>query len=266
MKASLHLPASIVSALLIGVMGIVSIRPASAFIHFYQTDEVDTYNVNYNDFTNPTISVAMDSKVKADKVGDTSYENYYEGASPILDQFTADEVNVHGSNFSQTQLDPTDIKYHLDLAALTTNPGDVYFNYHLDSTQFPSNAYTGTYNGFTYFEIYQDASACVDNGGVWNYTATVNGDWSHEGIGTHMHQLLATPSAGWVIDQNFVYDANTDTTTFSMHNSNYQYDPTNGTTDCYVGAVLYEQAVPEPASWVALSLGVGLLLVFKRRA
>ncbi len=239
--------------------------PCASFasIHFYQTNQVDTYSANYLDLSNPSISNQVDTKLRADNVGDTNYESYTEGYNPILDEFQADGVNFQGSNFSQTQLNPSTVKYHLDLTALTTNPGDVYFKFHLDPTQFAANGYTGVYNGYSYFEIYQDAYGYVDNGGVWNYTATINGDWSQTGVGTHMHQLIMSPGTGWTVDQNFVFNSLTDTTTFQMHNSNYQYDP-SGSTNCQFAAVLYGQAVPEPACWTGLLVGLGALILAKR--
>lgn len=94
------------------------------------------------------------------------------------------------------------------------------------------------------------------------FTSTVNvilpGDWSTSGIGTGDHEFLGV-APGFSLTNDFVYNSSANTTLVSVYNPDYLGGGTG------LDFILFGGAVPEPATWAMLLVGVAMIGFAARR-
>lgn len=108
--------------------------------------------------------------------------------------------------------------------------------------------------GLQYLEFFGRNQGFLSQGGRFDYSVSMPGDWSRPGTESGQVQFLGV-NPGFTITQDFEYDALTDLTTVRIVNGSYDY--ARPSTDLHF--ILWGQPVPEVPT-LAL-LGVGLVVL-----
>lgn len=93
----------------------------------------------------------------------------------------------------------------------------------------------------------------LEVGGLFTSTVVINGDWSNPAS----RSPSTAYGSGYAVIQDFVFDGTS--TRFAVQNTNY-----NGT-DPGISFYLIGAPVPEPGTWALLLLGLGAVVVTRRR-
>ena len=113
------------------------------------------------------------------------------------------------------------------------------------------------------------AAGLVDRGGTFFFSVTIPGDYSTtaglaSGSGQHVEDPDYTFLSGFSVQQNYVYDPVTNTTTLSLFDSDVRPDDDFIALDTYfLGAPV--GAAPEPGTWAMMIVGLGTAGVAMRR-
>lgn len=116
----------------------------------------------------------------------------------------------------------------------------------------------GSAGGVSTLAFNGGGSNFVDMGGRFLSTVVMQGDWSDPGS-----HSAATYAPGYSVFQDFVYDAATDRTIFSVETASYATGVNPSIAFTLLGAAV---PVPEPASVALLGGGLLVLWTLRRRA
>lgn len=119
----------------------------------------------------------------------------------------------------------------------------------------------GVANGLHTLEFVGNNVGFLKAGGVFDYSVTMPGDWSHNGMGTGDSELLGL-NPGFTVTKDFVFDAATDTTTLEVLDTHYDVNQPNVGLDFKLFGA---SAVSEPVSPALMLAGLGVLGLAARR-
>jgi len=190
--------------------------------------------------------------------GDTFDETFDLAGNSVANYWIGDGTNIPVTNFSATPGVAS-----ATINDLTGDPGstDLDFGYAVSAGS--SSVATGVYGGFNDIE-----GSFVSSGGVVDSGTEVeafyfSGDWSNQGIGTGMSELVSYNSAGgWTISQDFVYDSTTNLTYLTLINPDYLGEGNNNVDVTW--RLFGSSAVPGPEAFVPFVIG-GIAALRRRR-
>jgi hypothetical protein len=114
--------------------------------------------------------------------------------------------------------------------------------------------------GLHYLEFFGRNQGFLPQGGTFDYSVSMPGDWSQAGTATGQAQFLGV-NPSFTVTDSFTYDPNTHTTTLRILNTNYNL--AQPSTDLHF--ILWGQPVPEAPTAALLASGLALLGWLSRR-
>jgi MYXO-CTERM domain-containing protein len=232
------------------------------------TERVNDYGISftdYNQFSDAAFQGTIVQYFNGPGIPAGAYSAYDWGlpGSSTIDYWGAGSYggfDVTGQNW-----DPGSGTLSGNVTDVTGGSGSVDLDYGF-AVNTSGNLETQVIDGYNALQISFGSPGGVEDGGVEIENLSFSGDWSDQGVGTGMSQLVSYNSAGgWYIDTDFQYDSVTNTTELWLENDNYVGDGNHNvdvTVDLFGSAAA---STPGPAALAPFALGLASTLRRRRK-